>query len=124
MLLRTYHGADGWSRWPVRTDSDVVVFLAGPSPGPGRDARVALKIAWSAAGAAALAAQRGHLAELHAIVILFARDVPERERCKAEHQRHVTESGVRVLSSLDLEAIPRRPARMIDGDSHRAIRTG
>ena len=44
--------------------------------------------------------------DLHAIVILFARDVPERERCKAEHQRHVTESGVRVLSSLDLEAIP------------------
>ena len=70
-------GADGWSRWPVRTDSDVVVFLAGP--GPGRDARVALKIAWSAAGAAALAAQRGHLAELHAIAALngFRSVLPE-----------------------------------------------
>ena len=45
-------------------------------------------------------------ADLHAIAILFARDVPERERCKAEHERHVTETGVRVLSSLDLEAIP------------------
>ena len=44
--------------------------------------------------------------DLHAIAILFARDVPERERCKVEHERHVAASGVRVISSLDLEAIP------------------
>ena len=44
--------------------------------------------------------------DLHAIAVLFARDVPERERCKAEHERHVAASGVRVISSLDLEAIP------------------
>ena len=44
--------------------------------------------------------------DLHGIAILFARDVPERERCKAEHERHVAASGVRVISSLDLEAIP------------------
>lgn len=45
--------------------------------------------------------------DLHAIVILFARDVPERERCQIEHEQflsHCTE--VEVLSSLDLEAIP------------------
>ena len=44
--------------------------------------------------------------ELHAIVILFARDVAERERCKEEHRRFLAECGVRALSSLDLEAIP------------------
>ena len=44
--------------------------------------------------------------DLHAIAILFARDVPERERCKLEHERHVAATGVRVISSLDLEAIP------------------
>lgn len=51
----------------------------------------------------------GNLAgpELHAIAILFARDVPERERCKAEHARFLDQiGGVDVLSSLDLEAIP------------------
>ncbi len=43
---------------------------------------------------------------LHAIVILFARDVPERERCVIEHRRHLSNiPGVSVLSSLDLEAI-------------------
>jgi len=45
--------------------------------------------------------------ELHAIVILFARDVAERERCRQEHDRHISQcEGVEVLSSLDLEAIP------------------
>jgi hypothetical protein len=44
---------------------------------------------------------------LHAIVILFARDVAERERCASEHRRYLTQlSGVKVLSSLDLEALP------------------
>src|ERR1700745_3169411 len=45
--------------------------------------------------------------DLHAIAILFARDVEERERCKREHATHVQKcDGVTVLSSLDLEAIP------------------
>jgi Dyp-type peroxidase family len=45
--------------------------------------------------------------DLHAIVILFARDVAERQRCEAEHQRLVAQcAGVEVLSSLDLEATP------------------
>src|SRR3954465_4289744 len=51
----------------------------------------------------------GHLANpaLHAIVILFARDVTERERCEREHHQFVaTLPGVRVLSALDLEALP------------------
>ena len=43
---------------------------------------------------------------LHAIVILFARDVPERDRCAVEHNRYLAGiDGVSVLSSLDLEAI-------------------
>ena len=52
---------------------------------------------------------RGGLAtpDLHAIVILFARDVPERERCRIEHEKFLSQcAGVEVLSSLDLEAIP------------------
>jgi Dyp-type peroxidase family len=44
--------------------------------------------------------------DLHAIAILFARDVAERERCALEHARFVKECGVSVLSSLDLAAIP------------------
>jgi deferrochelatase/peroxidase EfeB len=45
--------------------------------------------------------------ELHAIVVLFARNVAERERCKIEHQQHLSRCpGVETLSSLDLEAIP------------------
>jgi len=48
--------------------------------------------------------------DLHAIVILFARDAEERERCRHEHQAHVQRcDGVNVLSSLDLEAIPHYP---------------
>lgn len=44
---------------------------------------------------------------LHAIAILFARDVAERERCRQEHERYVKQcDGVELLSSLDLEAIP------------------
>jgi Dyp-type peroxidase family len=46
-------------------------------------------------------------ADLHAIVILFARDIAERERCQAEHEKLVgCCEGVEVLSSLDLEATP------------------
>jgi deferrochelatase/peroxidase EfeB len=45
-------------------------------------------------------------ADLHAIAILFARDVPERERCRVEHEQFVSQcKGVEILSSLDLEAI-------------------
>ncbi|MGH8621157.1 MAG: Dyp-type peroxidase, partial [Burkholderiales bacterium] len=45
--------------------------------------------------------------DLHAIVILFARDSNERERCRAEHARFVAGcEGVEVLSALDLEATP------------------
>jgi Dyp-type peroxidase family len=45
--------------------------------------------------------------ELHAIVMLFARDAEERERCKAEHDKFLAQcEGVKVLSSLDLEATP------------------
>ena len=44
---------------------------------------------------------------LHAIVILFARDSAERERCRAEHQALLGRCpGVEVLSTLDLEATP------------------
>lgn len=45
--------------------------------------------------------------DLHAIVILFASDVAERERCVREHRQHAAQfTGVEVLSYLDLEAIP------------------
>jgi Dyp-type peroxidase family len=45
--------------------------------------------------------------DLHAIVILFARDVAERERCAREHAGFLAElGGVEVLSSLDLGATP------------------
>lgn len=45
--------------------------------------------------------------DLHAIVVLFARDVQERERCRVEHERYLEKcEGVKLLSSLDLEAIP------------------
>jgi deferrochelatase/peroxidase EfeB len=45
--------------------------------------------------------------DLHAIAVLFARDVAERERCRQEHQKYLSQcDGVEVLSSLDLEAIP------------------
>src|SRR2546430_7417609 len=45
--------------------------------------------------------------DLHAIVILFARDVPERERCVREHQQYASQfPGVELLSTLDLEATP------------------
>jgi len=44
---------------------------------------------------------------LHAIAILFARDVAERERCRQEHERYLEKcDGVGLLSALDLEAIP------------------
>ena len=44
--------------------------------------------------------------DLHAIVILFARDEEERERCRREHDPFRRECGVELLSSLDLAAIP------------------
>jgi Dyp-type peroxidase family len=45
--------------------------------------------------------------DLHAVVILFARDVPERERCVREHQEYASQfPGVEALSTLDLEATP------------------
>ena len=45
--------------------------------------------------------------DLHAIVILFARNEVERERCQAEHAKLIARcEGVEVLSSLDLQAIP------------------
>jgi deferrochelatase/peroxidase EfeB len=45
--------------------------------------------------------------DLHAIVILFARDEPERLRCVGEHHKLVAASkGVEVLSVLDLNASP------------------
>src|SRR3954470_23011733 len=45
--------------------------------------------------------------DLHAIVILFARDVAERERCVHEHQEYVAQyPSVQALSFLDLEATP------------------
>ena len=45
--------------------------------------------------------------DLHAIVILFARDAAERERCRSEHQTLLAACpGVEVLSSLDLRGDP------------------
>ncbi|HET9362545.1 MAG TPA: hypothetical protein VFO58_22500 [Vicinamibacterales bacterium] len=45
--------------------------------------------------------------DLHAIVILFARDAAERERCRIEHEALLARcTGVQVLSTLDLEATP------------------
>ena len=44
---------------------------------------------------------------LHAIAILFARNAAERDRCVAEHGQHLSACpGVKVLSSLDLQAVP------------------
>src|ERR1700730_1994315 len=44
---------------------------------------------------------------LHAIVILFAGDEAERERCVMEHNKFIAQcSDVEVLSSLDLAAVP------------------
>ncbi len=45
--------------------------------------------------------------DLHAIVILFARDAAERGRCVIEHDKLVAEcQGLEVLSTLDVEATP------------------
>lgn len=45
--------------------------------------------------------------DLHAIAILFARSEEERGRCIKEHDAFLAEThGVKVLSSLDLEATP------------------
>ena len=51
--------------------------------------------------------------DLHAIVILFASDVAERERCVKEHQQYAARfPDVAALSTLDLEAIPPWDKRM------------
>lgn len=43
---------------------------------------------------------------LHAIAVLFARDVPERDRAKRKHDQYLSQiGGVDVLSGLNLEAI-------------------
>ena len=45
--------------------------------------------------------------DLHAIVILFARDEVEHDRCVSEHEKLIVNCpGVEVLSVLDLKAIP------------------
>jgi Dyp-type peroxidase family len=45
--------------------------------------------------------------DLHAIVILFARDKAEHDRCVLEHRKLLeARPGVELLSSLDLEATP------------------
>jgi len=45
--------------------------------------------------------------DLHAIAVLFARDATEEARCKTEHEKLLARTdGVRVLSSLELLAIP------------------
>ena len=45
--------------------------------------------------------------DLHAVAVLFANDVAERERCRREHEQYLSRCpGVEVLSSLDLQAIP------------------
>jgi deferrochelatase/peroxidase EfeB len=45
--------------------------------------------------------------DLHAVVILFARDQNERERCVKEHQVYLDQNpGVEILSTLLLEAVP------------------
>src|SRR3954465_1912744 len=44
---------------------------------------------------------------LHAIVILFARDAAERDRCERQHRESLSAlTGVNVLSALNLEALP------------------
>src|SRR6478735_3828435 len=45
--------------------------------------------------------------DLHAVVILFARDREERERCIKKHQEYLDNApGVDILSTLLLEAVP------------------
>ena len=51
--------------------------------------------------------------DLHAIVILFARDQAEQERCVSEHKKLIADCpGVEILSVLDLQAIPPFTTRM------------
>lgn len=46
-------------------------------------------------------------ADLHAVIILFAKDKAERERCVNAHHEYVRQNpGVEITSTLDLEAIP------------------
>jgi deferrochelatase/peroxidase EfeB len=63
----------------------------------------------------------------HAVVILFARDAAERERCEREHAHYLARiGGVRVLSSLNLEALrplgePREHFGYLDRLTHPVI---
>jgi Dyp-type peroxidase family len=44
--------------------------------------------------------------DLHAVVILFAKDSSERDRCIAAHRVHLDQNpGVNIISTLDLEAV-------------------
>src|SRR5215212_12076541 len=45
--------------------------------------------------------------DLHAIVILFARDIPARERSVAAYEKYARQfGGVKLLSTLDLDLTP------------------
>jgi Dyp-type peroxidase family len=45
--------------------------------------------------------------DLHAVVILFARDRTEKDRCIARHKAYLDSNpGVELISTLDLEAVP------------------
>jgi Dyp-type peroxidase family len=64
--------------------------------------------------------------DLHAIAILFARDVAERGRCIKEHDQYLSQiDGVERLSALDLEAIypgePREHFGYLDRLTHPVI---
>jgi len=64
--------------------------------------------------------------QMHAIAILFARDVAERERCNREHDQYLAQiGGVDRLSGLDLEAIypgePREHFGYLDRLTHPVI---
>ena len=85
-ILATMPEADAaWETWAARTDSDVVVRFAGPRP----EARLVVKIAWSPAGAAALAKQRDALAALRTAPALGAlAAVLPRELAAGDAQGH------------------------------------
>src|SRR4051812_24706662 len=111
ILAQVPEASASWDTWAARTDSDVVVRFAGPRP----DARLVVKVAWSAAGARALAAQRDALAALRAGAPLdgLATVLPEAVATgETEGRAWVVE---RALPGIDA----RRWAR--DGDAGRAL---
>jgi O-antigen/teichoic acid export membrane protein len=92
---------------PVRTDSDVVVLLDGRRPAPER----VVKIAWSDAGARALAAHTAALAAVRAAPGLngWTALVPEVVASgSVDGRRYVVESG---LSGVDGRRFAGAPAR-------------